>query len=50
MNQARHHSLCPTLLNLLPLSTQVLRQAITATMAPAIYSGYLFVFEWPSER
>lgn len=40
VNQARHHSLCPSLLNLLPLSTQVLRQAITATMAP-VYSGDL---------
>lgn len=49
MNQARHHSLCPSLLNLLPLSTQVLQQAITATMAPHLLrlsAG----FEWPSER
>lgn len=49
MNQARHHSLCPSLLNLLPLSTRVLRQAVTATMAqhlPRLSAG----FEWPSER
>lgn len=49
MNQARHHSLCPGLLNLLPLSTQVLRQAITATMAPHSL-GLSAGFEWLSER